>query len=79
MIHFPMHRKKQLRSEVKDTLKHGLDAENIKNSPSVFNSMLRTYYVQKFAVKTRFKILNSMKKIFSYAKSTHTYWFIFLL
>ena len=68
-----MHRKKQLRSEVKDTLKHGLDAENIKNSPNGFNSMLRTYYVQKFAAKMKVKVVNSMKKIFSYAKSTHTY------
>lgn len=74
-IHLPRHisRKKQLKSEVKDTTKHRLDVQNIKNSPNGFNSMLRAYNMQKFAAKTRVKILNSKKRIFSCAKSTCTY------
>lgn len=58
---------------MKDTTKHRLDVQNIKNSPDGLNSMLRVYYMQKFAAKTRVKILNSMKRIFSCAKSTCTY------
>lgn len=60
--------KKQLWSDIET---HRLDIENRKNSPNGFNTMLRTYYVQKFAAKTRVKILNSMKGAVMLKAHTH--------